>query len=79
MRKADFLRAVTVGITTGTRAKTEGLMIMPRHQGIRQRIAESQRKAKSDAKRSRRLARRNAKRKQQPPSVAMNREIDLAP
>ncbi len=50
---------------------------MRRHQGIRQRLAEIQRKEKSDAKRLRRLARRKAKRKQQP--VEMNREIDRGP
>jgi hypothetical protein len=38
---------------------------MPRnHQGLRQRVAENQRKEKSKAKRLRRLARRKAKRKQ---------------
>jgi len=35
---------------------------MPRHQGLRQRISESQRRQKSAAKRARRSARRKAKR-----------------
>ena len=44
-----------------------------KHQGLRQRIAEAQRREKSESKRLARLARRSAKRKQ---ALAMNVEVD---
>jgi hypothetical protein len=69
MAKAGF-RALTGRIPKTARAKTKALTIIMahRHQGIRQRVAESQRKEKSAAKRLRRLARRKAKRKQTYPT-----------